>query len=60
MKAFDVLDTNDDVAANDAVPNKEPVIPFVTVREFNEASEPLVMTFFQLGKMASFLIVWHI
>jgi len=39
----------DAVAAKDAVPNKEPVIPFTTVREFNEALEPLVMTFFQLG-----------
>jgi hypothetical protein len=35
--------------AHDAVPNKEPVTPLVTVREFNEASEPLVMTFFHAG-----------
>ena len=55
MKAFVVLFKNEAVlanealVANEAVPNKEPVIPFTTVREFNEASEPLVMTFFQLG-----------
>jgi hypothetical protein len=35
--------------ANEAVPNKEPVIPFETVREFKVASEPLTIIFFQLG-----------
>ena len=37
------------VVANEAVPNKEPVIPFETVREFKAAFEPLTMTRFQLG-----------
>ena len=48
-KAFVLLFKNDDVEANEAVPNKEPVIPFETVREFNEASEPLTTSFFQFG-----------
>ena len=43
-----VIALEEDIA-KEAVPNKEPVIPFTTVREFNEALEPLVMIFFQLG-----------
>jgi hypothetical protein len=35
--------------ANDAVPNKEPVIPLDTVNEFKEASEPDTMTRFHDG-----------
>jgi hypothetical protein len=56
MKAFVVLFRNDAVDANEAVPNKEPVIPFVTVREFKAAFEPLIMTFFQLGILSSIMI----
>lgn len=43
------VEAKDDEVANEAVPNKEPVIPFVTSREFNAASDPLMITFFQLG-----------
>jgi len=32
------------------------VIPFVTVREFKAASEPLTMTFFQLGILKFIMI----
>ena len=35
--------------AYEAVPNKEPVIPFETVSEFKEASDPLTISFFQFG-----------
>jgi hypothetical protein len=32
-----------------AVPNRDPVTPFITTREFKLASEPDTMTFFQFG-----------
>ena len=42
--------------AYDAVPNREPVTPLVTFNEYNEASEPDVMTFFQDGISFSFCV----
>jgi hypothetical protein len=35
--------------AFDAVPNREPVIPLVTDKEFKTASDPDTINFFQLG-----------
>ena len=35
--------------AYEAVPNKDPVIPFDKINVFKLASDPDVMTFFQLG-----------
>ena len=46
--------------AYEEVPNKEPVIPFDTVREFKAADEPLVMTFFQLGILNVIMIGYRI
>ena len=46
--------------AHEDVPNKEPVIPFETIREFKIASEPLTMTFFQLGILKFIMIGYRI
>jgi hypothetical protein len=52
-----IVGTYDAVDAYEAVPKSEPVIPFVTRREFRAASEPEVMTFFQFG-IISFNYGW--
>lgn len=43
--------------AYDAVPNNDPVMPDVTVSEFNVASLPEVIIFFQLG-ILFYLMLW--
>jgi hypothetical protein len=46
-----------DVAV-EAFPVNVPVIPDVTVREFNAALEPETMTFFQFGILYRLLMLW--
>jgi hypothetical protein len=46
FKAYEAVEAFD---AHDDVPNKDPVIPPVTLRELKAAAEPLTMTRFQLG-----------
>lgn len=50
--AYDAVVANEALTvlvAQLAVPNRDPVIPLVTVSEFKDASDPLTMSFFQLG-----------
>ena len=50
---------NEDVEANEAVPNSEPVNPAVAITEVKAASEPDIMTFFQFG-IYFFIMVGYI
>jgi hypothetical protein len=60
MKAFVGAGAHDADTANDAVPNKEPVIPFVTISVFNAASDPLMSTFFHDGIFYLIMIGYRI
>jgi hypothetical protein len=57
VSAFKAYDA---VVAVEAFPSKEPVIPFVTVRECRAASDPLTIIFFQFGIFILIMVGYRI
>jgi hypothetical protein len=56
VTALSAIEADWALTAQLPVPNKEPVTPLVTLREFKTASEPLTMTFFQFGILYTFAL----